>query len=133
VRQTGGVTSPAVATLRLLIADDRPRTRRAVRALLAAHPGFAVVGEASDGEEALALAEQLVPDVVLLDVRMPRLDGISATARIKARRPGVRVVVHSLAVERRPDALAAGADAFVTKGAPADELLRALRGASPAG
>ena len=125
---TGGVTTQAVTTIRLLIADDRPRTRRAVRALLSAHTGFEVVGEASDGEEAVALVDRLAPDLVLIDLRMPRLDGIAAAALIKARRPAVRVVAHSLAAERRAEALAAGADAFVHKGAPADELLRALRG-----
>jgi DNA-binding NarL/FixJ family response regulator len=117
---------PPVRTLTLLIADDRPRTRRALRALLTAHPGFEVVGEAANGEEALACVEALRPDLVLLDVWMPRLDGIAATAALKARWPAVRVVVHSLAIERREDALAAGADAFVPKGARPDELLRAL-------
>ena len=126
--QTGVMTTtdPGPAPLRLLIADDRARTRRALRALLAAHPGFEVVGEAADGEEALAGVERLRPDLVVLDVRMPRLDGVEATLRIKARWPAVRVVAHSLAVERRGDALAAGADAFVPKGAPTDELLAAL-------
>jgi DNA-binding NarL/FixJ family response regulator len=127
--QTGDVTTTGggAAPLRLLIADDRARTRRAVRALLAAHPGFEVVGEAADGEEAVAGVERLRPDVVLLDVRMPRLDGVGATVRIKARWPGIRVIAHSLAVERRGDMLAAGADAFVPKGAPTDELLGVLR------
>jgi DNA-binding NarL/FixJ family response regulator len=86
-----------------------------------------VVGEAADGEEAVAAVQRLRPDLVVLDVRMPRLDGIAATALIKARWPSVRVVAHSLAVERRADAIAAGADAFVPKGAPTDELLAALR------
>src|SRR5438270_5778818 len=93
--------------VRLLIVDDRPRTRRAVRALLAAHAGFDVVGEASDGEQALERVAELRPELVLLDVRMPRLDGIAATAEIKTRWPGIRVVVHSLATERQQDALAA--------------------------
>jgi DNA-binding NarL/FixJ family response regulator len=117
-------TQPAV---RLLIADDRSRTRRALRALLAAHAGYEVVGEAEDGEQALARVQELQPELVVLDVRMPRLDGIAATAAIKARWPTIRVVVHSLATERRADALAAGADAFVPKGCRPDELLGALR------
>jgi DNA-binding NarL/FixJ family response regulator len=127
--QTGAVATPdaGAAPLRLLIADDRARTRRALRALLAVHPGFEVVGEAADGEAAVEGVERLQPDLVLLDVRMPRLDGIEATVRIKARWPAVRVVAHSLAVERRGDVLAAGADAFVPKGAPTDALLAALR------
>jgi DNA-binding NarL/FixJ family response regulator len=123
---------PVHTALRVLIADDRPRTRRALRALLAAHGGFEVVGEAADGEEALALVEVLRPDLVLLDVWMPRLDGIAAAAAIKARWPSIRVVVHSLATERRDEALAAGADVFVAKGGRPDELLGALRAATPA-
>jgi DNA-binding NarL/FixJ family response regulator len=133
--QTGIVTTPdyGAASLRVLIADDRARTRRALRALLAAHPGFDVVGEAADGEQAVTAVERLRPDLVVLDVRMPHLDGIAATARIKGRWPGVRVVAHSLAVELRAAALAAGADAFVPKGAPTDELLAALRAAGGTG
>jgi DNA-binding NarL/FixJ family response regulator len=114
------------APIRLLIADDRERTRRAVRALLSAHPGFDVVGEASDGQRAIEAVEQLAPDLVILDVRMPRIDGVAATAEIKRRWPGIRIVVHSLAVDRRDDALAAGADAFVPKAGQPDELLGAL-------
>ena len=117
----------APPAVRLLIADDRSRTRRALRALLAAHAGYEVVGEAEDGEEALAPVQELQPELVVLDVRMPHLDGIAATAAIKARWPGIRVVVHSLATEHRADALASGADAFVPKGCRADELLGALR------
>jgi DNA-binding NarL/FixJ family response regulator len=113
--------------VRLVIADARPRTRRALRSLFATHAAFEVVGEAADGEEAVASVERLRPDLVLIDVRMPRLDGIAATARIKARWPSVRVVCHSLAAERREEALAAGADAFVCKGAATAELLGALR------
>ena len=111
---------------RLLIADDRVRTRRALRAVLALQPGIELIGEAADGEEALAEVERLRPDIVILDIRMPRVDGIAATKQIKTRWPAIRVIAHSLVEDLSEDALAAGADAFVPKGAPADELLRAL-------
>ena len=94
--------------------------------MLATQPGFELIGEAADGEEALAAIERLQPDVVIIDIRMPRLNGIAATTQIKARWPWIRVVAHSLAVESSDEALAAGADAFVPKGARADELLKAL-------
>lgn len=111
---------------RLLIADDRVRTRRALRAVLAFQPGIELIGEAGDGEEALAEVERLRPDIVILDIRMPRVDGIAATRQIKTRWPTTRVIAHSLAEELSDEALAAGADVFVPKGAPAEELLRAL-------
>jgi len=85
-----------------------------------------LIGEAVDGEEAVAEVERLRPDIVILDIRMPRLDGIAATAQIKARWPEIRVIAHSLAEELSENALAAGADAFVPKGAPAEALLEAL-------
>jgi DNA-binding NarL/FixJ family response regulator len=116
--------------IRVLIADDRPRTRRALRALLAAHAGFEVVGEASNGEEAIARVADLQPDVVLLDMRMPGMGGIAATAHIKSRWPVIRVVVHSMAIEHRDEALAAGADAFVPKSVLPDELVRSLQQSS---
>ena len=115
------------APIRLVIADDRRRTRRALGALLATEPGFEVVGEAADSEKAVASVERLRPDRVLIDILLPRLDGIADIARIKARWPSVRVVCHSLAAEGREEALAAGADAFVCKGAATAELLGALR------
>jgi DNA-binding NarL/FixJ family response regulator len=119
--------SPHPCVSRLLIADDRARTRRALRAVLATQPGIELIGEAVDGEEAIAQVERLRPDIVILDIRMPRLDGIAATRQIKTRWPETRVIAHSLAEELSENALAAGADAFVPKGAPPGELLRALR------
>jgi SARP family transcriptional regulator, regulator of embCAB operon len=125
--------SPGPIRVRLLIADDRARTRRALRALLGTHAEFALVGEVADGAEALTAVEQLQPNIVILDIRMPRLDGLAATRQIKARWPTIRVIAHSLAEELRADALAAGADAFVAKGAPVRQLVEALRqGASGA-
>jgi DNA-binding NarL/FixJ family response regulator len=121
---------PQPCVRRLLIADDRARTRRALSAVLATRAGFELIGEAADGEEAVAAVARLQPDIVVIDVRMPRLDGITATRWIKARWPHIRVVAHSLADELRVDALAAGADAFVPKGAPVGELFAALDAAS---
>ena len=115
------------AKLRVVIADDRPRTRGALRAFFASCPGYEVVGEAPDGADALERVEELQPDLVVLDLRMARMDGITATTLIKRRWPAVRVIVHSLAVDRREEAIAAGADAFVPKGGRPDELLNAMR------
>jgi DNA-binding NarL/FixJ family response regulator len=112
--------------IRLVIADDRPRARHALRAVLGMRAGLEIVGEASDGEEALGEIARVAPDVVILDVRMPRLDGIQATAAIKTRWPSVRVIAHSTAVETRDACLVAGADAFVPKGAPLEQLLAAI-------
>ena len=81
---------------------------------------------AFDAEAALTIAPGFRPDVVILDIRMPRLDGIAATTHIKTRWPKIRIIAHSLAEELRADVLAAGADAFVPKGAPVHELLAAL-------
>src|SRR5207248_3548028 len=108
------------------IADDRSRTRRALRAVLSTQPEIELIGEAADGDETIAAVERLRPDVVILDIRMPRVDGIAATRHIKSRWPEIRAIAHSLAEELRADALAAGADVFVPKGAPVHELLAAL-------
>ena len=116
---------------RVLIADDHPVFRAGMVSVLDDLPDIEIVAEAADGEEAVARVEGVCPDLVLLDVRMRRLDGIAATARIKARWPSVRVVAHSLAEECRDQVLAAGADAFVPKGAPVRALLDALRAPAP--
>jgi DNA-binding NarL/FixJ family response regulator len=111
---------------RVLIADDRPRSRSGLRALLDLRPEIVVVGEAADGQEAVLLVEEYRPDVVLMDARMPMLDGIEATRLIKERWPEIRVIVLTIHAAYRTDALAAGADAFLIKGCPAAELLRAI-------
>ena len=116
--------------IRLLIADDRPRSRHGMRALLTTWPRFEIVGEATDGQEAIRLVEQCQPDVVLIDVRMPLLDGLAATRLIKSRWPSVKVVVLSLYPFYRAEALAAGADAFLVKGCLVNELLGAILGDS---
>lgn len=114
--------------IKLVIADDNLHALRGLRAILTSQPGVEVAGEASRGDEAIALVERLQPDVALLDVRMPMMDGIQATRIIKKRWPQVRVVLISMYTEYQAEALFTGADAFLVKGCPADELLSAVTG-----
>jgi len=116
---------------RLILADDNPHARHGLRAILSSHTGVEVVGEASQGDEAITLIETLQPDVALLDVRMPKTDGLQATRIIKNRRPRIRVVLISMYTDYKVEALAAGADAFLVKGCPAEELLTAILGKQP--
>jgi DNA-binding NarL/FixJ family response regulator len=112
--------------IRILIVDDQPRARKSVRALLSTWQRVGEIYEAGNGREAVQLARECQPDVVLMDVRMPEVDGLEATVQIKALWPQVKVVVLSMHLEYRDEALAAGADAFVGKGEPADRLLAVL-------
>jgi DNA-binding NarL/FixJ family response regulator len=111
---------------KVLIADDNDRARNGLRALLAMQQVLEVVGEAADGRQAVQKAKELQPDVVLMDVRMPHMDGLEATRRIKSHWPEIRVVVVSMYTTHRTQALAAGADRFLRKGCPVDELLEAI-------
>lgn len=111
---------------RLVLADDNPRARKGMRAMLTARSDVEVVGEASQGDEAIALVEALQPDVALLDVRMPVKDGVQATRTIKKRWPKVRVVLISMYTDYQVEALSTGADAFLVKGCPAEELMAAI-------
>ena len=118
--------------IRVLIADDHSSARLGLRSLLSTWPMVEVVGEAADGREAVRLAGECHPHVVLMDVRMPALDGLEATRLIKSRWPEVRVIVLSMHDLHRADAIAAGADGFLVKGGATDELMRAiLRHATP--
>ncbi len=115
-------------SLSVLIADDHPVFRYGLRALLAAEPGLELAGEATDGAEAVALAEKLQPDVVLMDLNMPAMNGIEATRRITQASPSVGVlVVTMLDDESVFAAMRAGARGYLLKGAEADETLRAIR------
>jgi DNA-binding NarL/FixJ family response regulator len=112
--------------VQILIVDDQPRARQSVRALLSTWPPAGDVREAADGQEAVRLVAKRQPDVLLMDVRMPQMDGLQATRIIKSRWPGVKVIVLTLYGEYEAEALAAGADAFIGKGEPPDRLLAAL-------
>ena len=111
---------------RVLVVDDRQHTRQGLRAWLGLLPDVEWVGEASDGQEALELAKERQPDVVLMDVRMVNVDGLEATRRIKSELPHVRVVVLTLYSEYEAEAIAAGADAFLVKGGSFEALRKAI-------
>lgn len=115
--------------LRILIADDHPIVRSGLGSVLATQPDFDVVGEAANGVEAVALAERLAPDLVLMDLRMPGQDGVGAAAAILAQRPSTRVVVLTTYASDGEvlRAIEAGAVGYLLKDVPHDELFRALR------
>ena len=116
-------------TLRVLLADDQALVLAGFGALLEAEEGIEVAGTAGNGEEAVALARALVPDVVLMDVRMPRMDGLEATRRIVTLPEPPRVVVLTTfdLDEYVVTAIAAGASGFLLKDAPPEEMLTAVR------
>ncbi len=110
----------------VLIADDTPRTRDGLQALLSTVPEIEIVAEAADGREAVQLVEAVQPDVVLMDVRMPEMDGLDATQLIKTSWPKIKVIVMTIHSSYQTEALAAGADAFFVKGSSTEELLKAI-------
>ncbi|MDR6976460.1 DNA-binding NarL/FixJ family response regulator [Streptomyces sp. 3330] len=116
-------------TIRVLIADDQEMVRQGFTVLLNAHPGIEVIGQAVHGLDAVAKVDELVPDVVLMDIRMPELGGIDATHRITLAHPHVKVLVLTTfdLDEYVYDALRAGASGFLLKDASADRLAEAVR------
>jgi DNA-binding NarL/FixJ family response regulator len=129
---TGGVARPREETsVKIIIADDQKHARSGLRALLSVSLPASEIWEARTGREAAGLADEVQPDLVLMDVRMPEMDGLCATRLIKERHPGVRIIVLSLHPAAGADALAAGADAFVSKGEGTERLLGLVTGFSP--
>ncbi len=115
--------------IRLLIVDDQPAVRKGLKLRLAAEPDLSVVGEASDGEAALELAQALSPDVVLMDVEMPHMDGIAAANALREIFPNICVIMLSIHddAHTRSCSEKAGAVAFISKSVPADMLLETIR------
>jgi DNA-binding NarL/FixJ family response regulator len=115
--------------LRLVLADDHEVTRTGFVALLAGHPQFEVVGQARDGQEAVELCERLLPDIVILDIRMPLLNGLGAARLLQQRLPALKVVIFTM--DDSPDhleaAMSAGAVGYLLKDANRDEVIDALQ------
>jgi DNA-binding NarL/FixJ family response regulator len=121
-----------VTGIRVLIVDDHPIVRDGLRGVFDGEPGFEVVGEAADGEQAVVWAAQTAPEVVLMDLRMPRMGGVEAIRRLRADQPGVRVLVlttYDTEADVLP-AIEAGATGYLLKDAPREDLIRAVRAAA---
>jgi len=121
-----------MSRIRLVIVDDHPVVRDGLRGMLESQPDFAIVGEASDGTVAVRLANELEPDLILMDLRMPVMDGVTATRLIKSRQPGIQVLVlttYDSDADILP-AIEAGATGYLLKDTSREELYCAIRAAA---
>jgi Response regulator containing a CheY-like receiver domain and an HTH DNA-binding domain len=115
--------------MEIILADDQDLIRRGLKALLKTDPEISVVGEAGNGEECLALTQKLQPDLILMDIRMPVMDGVAATKEVRAQFPQVKVLILTTFNDRDyvQKALRAGASGYLLKDTPFDELTQAIR------
>lgn len=117
---------------KIMLVEDNIRARCALKALISQQEGIIVIAEASNGQEAIRNIEKEIPDIVLMDMRMPVMDGLEATKIIKARWPQIKIVILSMYADCQSDVLSAGADSFLAKGCNLEMLesiIRSLTGA----
>jgi len=121
-----------VEAIKILIVDDHPVVREGIGAMLRREPDFQIVGEASNGQEAVKKVHEVSPDVVLMDLRMPEMDGVEAITRIKEEKPEVKFIILTTYSDDEYifRGIAAGARAYLLKDAPRDELFKAIRAVS---
>jgi len=127
--QSSSKSSPALPAIRIVVADDHPVVRFGVRNMLLNEPGFEVVGEAEDGDDAITQTLELEPDILLLDLLMPRLPGLEAMRAIMAKSPRVKIVLLTATITSQQiiEALQIGARGIVLKDSVASDLSQALR------
>lgn len=113
---------------RIMIVEDNHRACCALKALVSQQAGMKVVAEASNGQEAIQKTNEHIPDVVIMDMRMPIMDGLEATKVIKLKWPRVKIVILTMYPDYQVDVLKAGADAFLLKGCPVEEMMSTIRG-----
>ncbi len=114
---------------RILIVDDLPVLREGLKAILGIHPNFDIVGEAADGLEGIDLVERLLPDLVLMDLSMPRMGGLEATREIKKKWPETKILIFTIhdSPEYQAAALDAGADGYLYKDSPSAKLIQSIK------
>ena len=129
--RTSPATLPDRRPLRILVADDHPIVRQTVRRLLNSHPQFEVCGEAHDGAEAIDEAQRLKPDVVVMNIAMPVMNGIEAAREINAKLPELAIVILSSHADKHfiEQAMKSGARAYVAKTKAGEALVRAIEAA----
>ena len=112
--------------LDLMIVDDNVRARQALTAYLSLQPGIRVTAQAANGQEAIQLIRDRQPDMVLMDMQMPVMDGLEATKIIKKRWPGVKIIVLTMYPSYQSETMLVGAEAFLVKGSPNEELVATI-------
>lgn len=123
------IDSQAPGTVSILIADDHPLVRNALKSLISTNPSMKIIGEASNGEEAVTLADKLRPDVIIMDIGMPVMNGLEATRQIKANHPNISILVLTVHTDKEHvlGILEAGAAGYLTKVAFDDDILCAIK------